>query len=60
MSQKYPLSSVSIAPKKYLVITDNDQEYIIEAADDIEAGYRAINLVGLIEEDTEVKDVIPL
>lgn len=37
-------------PRKYAVVTDNNNEFVIEAADDIEAGYRAINLVGLLEE----------
>ena len=47
-------------PRKYAVVTNNNNEFVIEAADDIEAGYRAINLVGLLEETDEVKDVIPL
>tara|TARA_Y100001970_G_C14032996_1_gene749588 strand:+ start:61 stop:276 length:216 start_codon:yes stop_codon:yes gene_type:complete len=41
---------------RYVVITDKN-EYVIHAADDIEAGYRAINLSGLLDE--ELKDVKP-
>ena len=33
----------------------NKNEYIIHASDNIEAGYRAINLSGLLDE--ELKDV---
>ena len=41
---------------RYVVLT-NKNEYIIHASDDIEAGYRAINLAGLVDE--ELKDVTP-
>jgi len=43
---------------KYVVLTTNDEEYIIEAADDMEAAYRAESLVGLM--DKELKDVTPI
>ena len=39
---------------KYVVLT-NKNEYIIHGSDNIEAGYRAINLAGLLDE--ELKDV---
>ena len=39
---------------RYGVLT-NKNEYIIHASDNIEAGYRAINLSGLLDE--ELKDV---
>ena len=41
---------------RYVVLT-NKNEYIIHASDNIEAGYRAINLSGLL--DVELKDVQP-
>ena len=41
---------------RYAVITDKN-EYIVQGTDNIEAGYRAINLAGLLDE--ELKDVIP-
>ena len=41
---------------RYVVLT-NKNEYIVQGADNIEAGYRAINLAGLLGE--ELKDVIP-
>jgi hypothetical protein len=41
---------------RYVVLT-NKNEYIIHASDNIEAGYRAINLAGLLDE--ELKDVTP-
>ena len=41
---------------RYVVLT-NKNEYIIHASDNIEAGYRAINLSGLLDE--ELKDVKP-
>ena len=41
---------------RYVVLT-NKNEYIIHGSDNIEAGYRAINLAGLLDE--ELKDVIP-
>ena len=39
---------------RYVVLT-NKNEYVIHASDSIEAGYRAINLAGLLDE--ELKDV---
>ena len=39
---------------RYVVLT-NKNEYIIHASDNIEAGYRAINLSGLLDE--ELKNV---
>ena len=39
---------------RYVVLT-NKNEYIIQGTDNIEAGYRAINLAGLLDE--ELKDV---
>ena len=39
---------------RYVVHT-NKNEYIIHGSDNIEAGYRAINLAGLLDE--ELKDV---
>ena len=39
---------------RYVVLT-NKNEFIIHASDNIEAGYRAINLSGLLDE--ELKDV---
>ena len=41
---------------RYVVLTDKN-EYVIHAADPIEAGYRAINLTGLLDE--KLKDVKP-
>jgi hypothetical protein len=41
---------------RYVVLT-NKNEYIIHASDNIEAGYRAINLSGLLDE--QLKDVKP-
>ena len=41
---------------RYVVLT-NKNEYIIHGSDNIEAGYRAINLAGLLDE--ELKDVKP-
>ena len=41
---------------RYVVLT-NKNEYVIHASDSIEAGYRAINLSGLLDE--ELKDVQP-
>tara|TARA_B100000902_G_scaffold336217_1_gene336343 strand:- start:1511 stop:1738 length:228 start_codon:yes stop_codon:yes gene_type:complete len=41
---------------RYVVLT-NKNEYIVQGTDNIEAGYRAINLAGLVDE--ELKDVIP-
>lgn len=41
---------------RYVVQTDKN-EYIIQAGDDIEAGYRGINLAGLLDE--KLKDVKP-
>ncbi len=42
--------------KRFVVLT-NKNEYIVLGTDNIEAGYRAINLAGLVGE--ELKDVIP-
>ena len=39
---------------RYVVLT-NKNEFVIHASDNIEAGYRAINLAGLLDE--ELKDV---
>ena len=39
---------------RYVVLT-NKNEYIVQGTDNIEAGYRAINLAGLLDE--ELKDV---
>ena len=41
---------------RFVVLTDKN-EYIVLGTDNIEAGYRAINLAGLVGE--ELKDVIP-
>jgi len=41
---------------RYVVLT-NKNEYIVNGVDNIEAGYRAISLAGLLGE--ELKDVIP-
>ena len=49
-----PLSDYPL--KRYVVLT-NKNEYIIHGVDGIEAGYRAINLAGLVDE--ELKDVVP-
>jgi hypothetical protein len=38
-------------------VLTNKNEYIIHGSDNIEAGYRAINLAGLLDE--ELKDVVP-
>jgi len=38
-------------------VLTNKNEYIIHGSDNIEAGYRAINLAGLLDE--ELKDVRP-
>tara|TARA_R100000781_G_scaffold113799_2_gene83093 strand:+ start:22 stop:234 length:213 start_codon:yes stop_codon:yes gene_type:complete len=42
--------------RRFVVLTDKN-EYIIHGIDNIEAGYRAINLAGLLDE--ELKDVRP-
>ena len=44
-------------PLRRFVVLTNKNEYIVLGADKIEAGYRAINLAGLLGE--ELKDVIP-
>jgi len=44
-------------PLRRFVVLTNKNEYIIHGADNIEAGYRAINLAGLLDE--ELKDVVP-
>ena len=41
---------------RYVVLTDKN-EYVIHGTDHIEAGLRAINLAGLLDE--ELKDVRP-
>ena len=41
---------------RYVVLT-NKNEYIVLGTDNIDAGYRAINLAGLVGE--ELKDVFP-
>ena len=41
---------------RYVVLT-NKNEYIIHGSDHIEAGLRAVNLAGLLDE--ELKDVTP-
>ena len=42
--------------RRFVGLTDKNQ-YIVLGADNIEAGYRAISLAGLVDE--ELKDVIP-
>ena len=42
--------------RRFVVLTDKN-EYIVLGTDNIEAGYRAINLAGLVGET--LKDVIP-
>tara|TARA_R100001463_G_scaffold17159_3_gene44191 strand:+ start:708 stop:920 length:213 start_codon:yes stop_codon:yes gene_type:complete len=42
--------------RRFVVLT-NKNEYIIHGADNIEAGYRAVNLAGSLNE--ELKDVVP-
>ena len=42
--------------RRFVVLTDKN-EYIVHGTDNIEAGYRAINLAGLLGE--ELKDVVP-
>ena len=44
-------------PLRRFVVLTNKNEYIVLGTDNIEAGYRAINLAGLLGE--ELKDVIP-
>jgi hypothetical protein len=44
-------------PLRRFVVLTNKNEYIVHGIDNIEAGYRAINLAGLLDE--ELKDVIP-
>ena len=44
-------------PLRRFVVLTNKNEYIVQGVDGIEAGYRAINLAGLVDE--ELKDVIP-
>jgi len=44
-------------PLRRFVVLTNKNEYIVLGTDNIEAGYRAINLAGLVGE--ELKDVIP-
>lgn len=44
-------------PLLKFVVQTNKNEYIVLGTDNIEAGYRAINLAGLVDE--QLKDVIP-
>ena len=46
---------LSDRPLRRFVVLTNKNEYIIHGSDNIEAGYRAINLAGLLDE--ELKDV---
>ena len=55
MQQTHP-GLVNYKLLRYVVLT-NKNEYIIHASDNIEAGYRAINLSGLLDE--QLKDVTP-
>ena len=48
---------LSDIPLRRFVVLTNKNEYIVQGCDNIEAGYRAINLAGLVDE--ELKDVIP-
>ena len=49
--------ALSDRPLLKFVVQTNKNEYIVLGTDNIEAGYRAINLAGLVGE--ELKDVIP-
>ena len=49
---------LSDMPLRKFVVLTNKNEYIVLGIDNIEAGYRAINLAGLVGE--ELKDVIPV
>ncbi|MBO90588.1 MAG: hypothetical protein CMM27_01620 [Rhodospirillaceae bacterium] len=49
--------ALSDMPLRRFVVLTNKNEYIVLGTDNIEAGYRAINLAGLVDE--ELKDVIP-
>ena len=49
--------ALSDMPLRRFVVLTNKNEYIVLGSDNIEAGYRAINLAGLVDE--EIKDVIP-
>jgi len=44
-------------PLRRFVVLTNKNEYIVLGTDNIEAGYRAINLAGILGE--KLKDVIP-
>ena len=44
-------------PLLRFVVLTNKNEYIVNGTDNIEAGYRAINLAGLLDE--ELKDAVP-
>ena len=44
-------------PLLRFVVLTNKNEYIVNGTDNIEAGYRAISLAGLLDE--ELKDVVP-
>ena len=48
---------LSDRPLLKFVVQTNKNEYIVLGTDNIEAGYRAINLAGLVGE--ELKDVVP-
>ena len=48
---------LSDIPLRRFVVLTNKNEYIVQGVDNIEAGYRAISLAGLLDE--ELKDVIP-
>ena len=48
---------LSDIPLRRFVVLTNKNEYIVQGCDNIEAGYRAINLAGLVDE--ELKDVVP-
>ena len=48
---------LSDIPLRRFVVLTNKNEYIVQGCDNIEAGYRAINLAGLLDE--ELKDVVP-
>ena len=49
--------ALSDTPLRRFVVLTNKNEYIIHGSDHIEAGLRAINLAGLLDE--ELKDVTP-
>ena len=49
--------ALSDRPLRRFVVLTNKNEYIVLGTDNIEAGYRAINLAGLVDE--QLKDGIP-